>query len=177
MLNGYYCKSSYQTERGIANATSKCKEDTNCAMVSTLQCNDEDSVYSLCESSTELFPKLGACTRWKIVPHCLDKSQNEDESGIDCGGSCKPCQVSVEIKYTGIEEANGISWSISDTNCKSILPSDLRPGTEYKQDCDLAMGQSYILNCESPDGSWWKSNYVVIENSVYCEYAQGTKVS
>ena len=85
--------------------------------------------------------------------------------------------VSVEIKYTGIEEANGISWSISDTNCKSILPSDLRPGTEYKQDCDLAMGQSYILNCESPDGGWWMSNYVIIENSVYCEYARGTKMS
>ena len=76
-----------------------------------------------------------------------------------------------------MEEANGISWSISDTNCKSILPSELRPGTEYKQDCDLAMGQSYILKCESPDGDWWKSNYVVIENSVYCEYAQGRKLS
>ena len=78
-----------------------------------------------------------------------------------------------------MEEANGISWSISDTNCKSTLPSivHLRPGTEYKQVCDLAVGQSYILNCESPDDGWWKSNYVVIENSVYCEYAQGTKQS
>ena len=87
--------------------------------------------------------------------------------------------VSVEIIYKGMEEANGISWSISDTNCKSTLPSivHLRPGTEYKQVCDLAVGQSYILNCESPDGGWWKSNYVVIENSVYCEYAQGTKQS
>ena len=85
--------------------------------------------------------------------------------------------MSVEIEYTGMEEANGISWSISDTNCKSILPSDLRPGTEYKQDCDLAMGQSYILNCESPDVGWWKSNYVVIENSAYCEYARGTNLS
>ena len=87
--------------------------------------------------------------------------------------------VSVEIKYMGLEEANGISWSISGTNCKSKLPADLRPATEYKYgvSCDLAMEQSYILNCESPDGSWWKSNYVVIENSVYCEYAQGTKLS
>ena len=85
--------------------------------------------------------------------------------------------MSVEIIYKGMEEANGISWSISDTNCKSILPSDLRAGTEYKQVCDLAVGQSYILNCESPDGGWWKSNYVVIENSVYCEHAQGTKFS
>ena len=27
-----------------------------------------------------------------IVPHCLDGQQNEDERGVDCGGSCKPCQ-------------------------------------------------------------------------------------
>ena len=148
-----------------------------------------------------------------IVPHCLDGRQNEDETDVDCGGSCKPCTgihfymviiclhhlliclayqrtciylsytifvVSVEIKYMGIEDGtNGISWSISGTNCKSKFPSVLRPATEYKYgvSCDLAMGHSYILNCESPDGSWWKSNYVVIENSVYCEYAQGTKLS
>ena len=66
MVDNYYCKSSYQTEDGIANATSKCGEDPNCAMVSTLNCNDEDAVYNLCEMSTELVPKLGACTRWKI---------------------------------------------------------------------------------------------------------------
>ena len=81
------------------------------------------------------------------------------------------------MKYMGIEEANGISWSISDTNCKSILPSELRPGTEYKQDCDLAMGQSSTWSCESPEGGWWKSNYIVIENSVYCEYVRGTKLN
>ena len=123
MVNNYHCESWNQTEVGIANATSKCGEDPNCAMVSTLNCNDEDAIYNLCEMSTELVPKLGACTRWKIgtelmftiskkistfkilemrfkiyfrnnliVPHCLDESQNEDETGIDCGGSCKPCQ-------------------------------------------------------------------------------------
>ena len=27
-----------------------------------------------------------------IVPHCLDGHQNEDETDVDCGGSCKPCQ-------------------------------------------------------------------------------------
>ena len=66
MVDNYYCKSLNQTEVGIADATSKCGEDPNCAMVSTLICNDEDAVYSLCELSTKLVPKLGACTRWKI---------------------------------------------------------------------------------------------------------------
>ena len=66
MVNNYHCESSNQTEVGIANATSKCGKDPNCAMVSTLSCNDGDAVYNLCEMSTELVPKLGACTRWKI---------------------------------------------------------------------------------------------------------------
>ena len=65
-FNKYYCKSSYQTENGIANATAKCKEDEKCAMVSTLNCANGGSLYSLCEKSTELIPKLEACTLWKI---------------------------------------------------------------------------------------------------------------
>ena len=65
-FNGYYCKSFYQTERGIANATSKCKEDIDCGMVSTLECTDGESLYSLCNKQTEMIPKLDACTLWKI---------------------------------------------------------------------------------------------------------------
>ena len=26
------------------------------------------------------------------VPHCLDGHRNEDETDVDCGGSCKPCE-------------------------------------------------------------------------------------
>ena len=65
-FNKYHCKSFYQTEHGIANATTKCKEDEKCAMISTLDCANGDSVYSLCEKSSELIPKLEACTLWKI---------------------------------------------------------------------------------------------------------------
>ena len=64
-LNGYYCGSSYVTEHGLTNATLKCREDINCAMVSTLECTDGDSEYRLCEKSTELIPRLEACTLWK----------------------------------------------------------------------------------------------------------------
>ena len=58
----YYCKFAYRTENGIANATTKCKEEDKCAMISTLDCSDGESVYSLCEKSTELIPKSEACT-------------------------------------------------------------------------------------------------------------------
>ena len=66
IFNDYYCKSSNQTELSMENALSICKEDTNCAMVSTLECTKEDSIYGLCNRSTELIPKLEACTLWKI---------------------------------------------------------------------------------------------------------------
>ena len=58
----YYCKFAYRTENGIANATTKCKKEDKCAMISTLDCSDGESVYSLCEKSTELIPKSEACT-------------------------------------------------------------------------------------------------------------------
>ena len=31
-------------------------------------------------------------TKYLIVSHCLDGNRNEDETDIDCGGSCKPCK-------------------------------------------------------------------------------------
>ena len=58
----YYCKFAYRTENGIANATTKCKKEDKCAMISTLDCSDGETVYSLCETSTELIPKSEACT-------------------------------------------------------------------------------------------------------------------
>ena len=126
-FNKYHCKSFYQTEHGIANATTKCKEDEKCAMVSALDCANGGSLYSLCEKSTELIPKLEACTLLKIgnkitsniskrfhillfyrigyiyrnnliVPHCLDGRQNQDETNVDCGGSCKPCQGTIKAQ-------------------------------------------------------------------------------
>ena len=63
--NNYYCKSSYKTVTGVVAATTKCREDIKCAMISSLACNTEDSEYTLCEKSTELLPKLESCTLWK----------------------------------------------------------------------------------------------------------------
>ena len=29
------------------------------------------------------------------IPTCTDNKENQDETGIDCGGSCKPCKVKI----------------------------------------------------------------------------------
>ena len=82
----------------------------------------------------------------------------------------------VEFKLQGMEDTDGISWSLIDTNCKSI--SNLQPTANrvYKKLCMLSIGHNYTLQCESTNNRWWKSNYVIVENSVYCEYAKGTEM-
>ena len=60
------------------------------------------------------------------------------------------------------------------SNCKStgyIVPT---ANSVYKTECLLTVGQTYKLKCEGKENSWWLSNYLIIENSVYCEYAKGT---
>ena len=45
-----------------------------------------------------------------------------------------------------------------------------------RKTCLLTIGQTYKLHCKSAEDGWWKSNYLVVENSVYCEYAEGTEL-
>ena len=136
------------------------------------------------------------------VPHCLDERKNEDETGVDCGGSCKPCKgiyfdnayhfdlflvkicvkgiycqvlnyvfpiVSVTIELEVIDNTNGISWSISNTDCKSSSDNlQVIQNKLTETNCILLGGVSYTLKCLNT-GEGWKRNYLVIENTLYCE--------
>ena len=79
----------------------------------------------------------------------------------------------VEVKLQGMENSD-ISWSLLGTTCMD----DLQPTINKveKKTCLLAIGQTYTLRCKSAEDSWWKSNYLVVENSVYCQYAKGTEL-
>ena len=90
--------------------------------------------------------------------------------------------VSVQIKLQAIEETSGISWRITNTECKSDTSLQLSGNRVYLKDCELSLGQSYTLQCENEGNTgypnyngWWKANFLVIENSVYCEYSNGKK--
>ena len=90
--------------------------------------------------------------------------------------------VSVQIKVQAIEETSGISWRITNTECKSDTSLQLSGNRVYPKDCELSLGQSYTLQCENEGNTgypnyngWWKANFLVIENSVYCEYSNGKK--
>ena len=91
--------------------------------------------------------------------------------------------VSVKIKLQAIEETSGISWSIANTKCKSDTNLQFSANTVYNKDCELTLGQSYTLHCDnegisavSNHNGWWKANFLVIENSVHCEYSDRKKM-
>ena len=70
---------------GTSNNTSK---ETNGALV------DGGSPPTKCKKNTDCTSKIcgpnGICT----TPTCSDGAQNGDETDIDCGGSCAPCDLS-----------------------------------------------------------------------------------
>ena len=91
--------------------------------------------------------------------------------------------VSVEINLQAIEETSGISWRITNTECKSETNLQLSANRVYNEDCELSLGQSYTVECDgegntgSPNyNGWWKANFLVVENSVYCKYSDGKKI-
>ena len=93
------------------------------------------------------------------------------------------CVVFIEVKLQGVEETNGISWRIMNTDCKSDTNLQVAAYRVYSKDCELSLGQSYTLQCDNEGNTgppsyngWWKANFLVVENSVYCEYSDGMKM-
>ena len=74
-------------------------------------------------------------------------------------------QVKLEIQ--GMEDATGISWSILGTDCKSARNMQVDTSRQYTEHCELAVGQSYTLQCENT-GDGWKTNHLFIEGYSYC---------
>ena len=79
--------------------------------------------------------------------------------------------MSAEIELQGMEDTNGIAWRFLDTNCKSMPNLQPTANRLYKEKCDLYVGQTYTLQCDS-FGEAWKTNYLIIENSEYCKHAE-----
>ena len=93
-----------------------------------------------------------------------------------CKGKLLFFAASVEIQFQGVEDNAVISWSLLQSNCKSTGYIASTANSVYKTECLLTVGQTYTLKCEGRGDSWWFANYLIIENSVYCEYAKGTKL-
>ena len=79
----------------------------------------------------------------------------------------------IEVQLQAMEEATHISWRLQNTNCKSDDNLEVGVNRDRQTDCELVIGQTYTLECTSLGDGWWKSNHLVIENYLYCEYAKG----
>ena len=93
-----------------------------------------------------------------------------------CKGKLLFFAASVEIQFQGVEDNTVISWSLLQSNCKSTGYIASTANSVYKTECLLTVGQTYTLKCEGREDSSWFANYLIVENSVYCEYAKGTKL-
>ena len=58
------------------------------------------------------------------VASCTDGIQNGDETGIDCGGACNPCEVALEVPATYIFERDGSSTVSFGGQTTRILMSE-----------------------------------------------------
>ena len=66
------------------------------------------------------------------------------------------------------EALENIRWTLSST-CRTINNGDYGANRIYSKKCDLIVGNSYVLSCQSANGDGWKSGFVLIENVGYCE--------
>lgn len=76
------------------------------------------------------------CGSVVVTPTCSDGIQNGDETGVDCGGSCTPCQtactdneVTISITFDNYPEET--SWTLINDNGTSIAS-----GTYSKSNAD-----------------------------------------
>lgn len=93
------------------------------------------------------------------VPTCTDNVMNGDETGVDCGGSCVPCQTNVTYCSAGKQGTNyiaGVTFgSISNTSENSTY-------TDFtSQSTNLKRGESVTLTVTPGiTASNWNSNVV-----------------
>ena len=80
--------------------------------------------------------------------------------------------VLVTIELQATVETHGTSWELIGTNCKSLPNIIVAENRLYTRYCALSIGQSYTLKCNDVEGGGWASNYLIIENSKYCENTQ-----
>ena len=80
----------------------------------------------------------GSCTPCQVEATCTDGIQNGDETGVDCGGSCTPCQVEATCT-DGIQNGDetGVDCGGSCVPCQveATCTDGIQNGDETGVDC------------------------------------------
>lgn len=119
---------------GGASKCDRCAKNAKCTMSSD------------CESD---FCKGGRCTD----PTCTDKVQNQDETGVDCGGPCLPCDIDQPCKSNADCEGQYCKDGLCTDHCTSGVPeadeTDKDCGGETCGPCDDTKKCSNEDDCKS----------------------------
>ncbi|HEX2673749.1 MAG TPA: carbohydrate binding domain-containing protein [Polyangiaceae bacterium] len=96
-----------------------------------------------------VFCKAGNCTD----PTCTDKVQNQDETGIDCGGPCLPCAIDEPCKESRDCESDYCQDSVCTDHCLSTIKdadeTDKNCGGESCGPCDDTKNCGEARDCKS----------------------------
>ena len=76
--------------------------------------------------------------------------------------------VLVTIGLHTKQRAQNIGWILSP-ECKSSDDISVVPNAYYEHQCALSIGQKYTLICKSSAGTGWNSNYLIIEDKMFCQ--------
>ena len=196
LLNRQCDDNKYGHFSDIKDAKQSCKEDKNCSAIYDVGCGNGSTYYLCPDREDTLHDSDVSCIHEKIIVDPC-KAVKCGENAIckvffatgkafcacpylmvgdpydKCDGEKGVPTVLVTIELQAKVATFKISWEILGTDCKSSPNFSIYTGNRlYTRNCALSIGQSYTLKCE---GGWTKndiSNYLVIENSKYCESTQ-----
>lgn len=104
-----------------------------------------------------------------VTPTCSDGIQNGDETGVDCGGSCAPCncdgtEVTVSITLDNYPEET--SWTITNAGGAVVASG----GTYASQPDGSTVSGTYCL----PDGCYDFTINDTYGDGICCSYGNGS---
>lgn len=117
---------------------------------------------------------LGAsnkCDGGGNTPTCTDGVQNGDETGVDCGGSCAPCQTAcndneVNINITLDNYPEETSWSLTNGSGQTVASG----GTYGSQPDGSTVSEELCL----PDGCYTFTINDAYGDGICCSYGNGS---
>ena len=111
------------------------------------------------------------CSGGGTTPTCSDGIQNGDETGVDCGGSCAPCQtgcndnlVNVSITFDNYPEET--SWAVTNDSGQTVAS-----GGTYGSEPD---GSTISEDLCLPDGCYTFTINDAYGDGICCSYGNGS---
>lgn len=132
--NGNKDSKESDVDCGGSSKCDRCAKNAKCTMNSD------------CES---VFCKAGRCTD----PTCTDKVQNQDETAVDCGGPCLPCDINQPCKINTDCEGQYCLDGLCADHCTSGIPeadeTDKDCGGATCEPCDDKLKCNDEADCKS----------------------------